>query len=145
MNDSRTHTYQVATLVDITETGITKYSIENDRERNQQRNLETIVQIFGLRTQLMRVDQTQIIVDIVAKYNFGTSYTGKHRIWFLEFDAEYQDVYRHLDNHTKILEDDIEQVPFITNLDESADFPVPVFVSDGEYKNIAFNLMSSNG
>jgi len=144
MNESHTNTYHVCTLVDITETGITKYSIEHDRERNQQRNLETIVQIFGLRTQLMRIDQTQIIVDDVKKYDLGAIYKGKHRIWFLEFDVEYQDVYRYLDNHTKILEDDIEQVPFITNLDESAYFPVPVFFSNGEYKNIAFNVVGRN-
>ena len=39
------------TLVDITPTGVTRSHPDNTKDRNKQRNWETVLQILGLKTQ----------------------------------------------------------------------------------------------
>jgi len=142
MNDSRLYKYQGHTLVDITNTGVTKYSVDKEHQRNQQRNWETVVQILGLRTQLMRMEITDILNVNLNKYKFGKNHTGKHKIWVFEFDVEYQDIYRIGNDDFKILVDDFTQIPIITKLDETTTGSLPIFYSsDGADKNIYFNFL----
>lgn len=141
MNDSRLYKYQGHTLVDITNTGVTKYSVDKEHQRNQQRNWETVVQILGLRTQLMRMELTDILNVNLNKYNFGRMYAGKHKIWVFEFDVEYQDIYRIGTDDFKILIDDFTQIPIITKLDETITPTLPIFYSNSDNKNIYFNFL----
>jgi len=123
------HTYRGYTLIDITNTGITKFSKEVEKARNQQRNWETVLQILNMRTQIFRVEQTVLDNQNLADYNFGTAYTGQQRVWSFEFDVEFEGV---------VLASDFDQVPVTVSLDETATPPIALFYSLGDNKNIYF-------
>jgi hypothetical protein len=131
-DEQRTHTYKGYTLIDITNTGITKFSIEAEQARNQQRNWETVVQILGMRTQLFRVEQTGVRSQDVSTYKFGNAYKGKHQIWSFEFDVEFQNA---------VPSADFDQVPVITGLTDTANPTTPLFYTTGINKNIYFDLV----
>ena len=125
-------TYRGYTLVDITNTGVTKFTPEAQRERDQQRNWETVAQILGMRTQLFRIAQTDVKTQNVKTYKFGDSYVGKHKIWSFEFDVEFE-------NAVPIT--DFDQVPVVVGLNETANLITPLFYTDGINKNIYFDLI----
>lgn len=142
MNNSRIYTYRVYTLVDVTHTGITRHSTALETQRNQQRNWESVIQILGLRTQLMRINQLDLLNTDISQYKFGESYTGTQNIWRIDFDVEYKDVYKIDNNPFKILIDDFNQVPVIINLNETAIFNLPLFYTDGPHRNIYFEILN---
>lgn len=133
IENPRIVTYCGYTLVDITNTGVTKYSPSDHKQRNQQRNWETVMQILGMRTQLFRIDQTAISNANVNQFEFGTDYTGNHQIWTFEFDVEFIGA---------VPLQDFEQVPVIVGLDETATFPANLFYTSLENKNIYFKNLA---
>lgn len=122
------------TLIDITSTGVTK---GDSKERNQQRNWETVLQVLGLKTQPIILLGPEIIPDIQLDSKrsiwFGDFYQGNHTVWGFKFASETADVYT-LDS----LCTDFEQVPVVLGLDETARFMLPIFHSYGTLKNIYF-------
>ena len=118
------------TLIDITNTGIRR---GDGKERDQQRNWETVLQVLGLKTQPI-IAEEHIIIDEVEMVDdlFGEFYEGKHTVWAFKFYSE-QNIYS-LDQ----LKEDFEQVPVILGLDETAKFMLPIFHSYGTLKNIHF-------
>lgn len=137
MSDTRIQTYKGYTLIDITNTHVTRYSVSHEHTRNQQRNYETLIQILGLRTQLLRIYQTNLFADL-CDYKFGSSYIGKHNIWVFEFDVEYQDIYTVDHIPFKILLDDFCKVPIIAGLAETVTLNMPLFYTSNNYKNLYF-------
>jgi|TARA_B110000211_G_scaffold83843_1_gene98153 hypothetical protein len=134
--------YSGYTLIDITETKITRFTPKKEFERNQQRNWETLLQVIGLRTQV--IDPTQSMVeDDVSEYKFGSSYSGRHTIWHFEFGVELKDQFLTVTtkNHNEIenpigtLLLDLNNVPIIPSLKATAEFTIPVFTMDGVNKN----------
>lgn len=120
------------TLIDITNTGI-KYG--NSKERDQQRNWETVLQVLGLKTQPMIKDLPVMLGNInVSKVNylFGEFYEGQQSLWAFNFYCEHN-IYT-----LEQLQEDFEQVPVILGLDETARFMLPIFHSYGTLKNIHF-------
>jgi hypothetical protein len=53
MIEQRMYNHQIFTLIDITKTNVLQHSVEKTKERNQQRNFETVCQLLGLRTQII--------------------------------------------------------------------------------------------
>jgi len=138
MNNQRIYKHQGYTLVDITKTDITQYTPEMAKMRNKHRNWETVVQVLGLRTQILNIKQFSTVKADVELFEFGSDYTGKHRIWSFEFDVEFEDLYGQ--SHV-ILVNDFSQTPIIVDLDETAKFPAPLFYTAGENKNIYFKTL----
>lgn len=138
MIDNRIHRHRGYSLIDITKTNVTKYTPELERMRNKQRNWETVIQVLGLRSQIMNIviGKTQT-VDL-ANYNFGQQYVGKHRVWSFEFEVEFDNLYLKDKDPYGVLKNDFSNTPVITNLDETARPPMPIFYTDGEGKNIYF-------
>ena len=132
IDEQRKHTYRGYTLVDITDTGITKFSAEHEKARNQQRNWETVLQILNMRTQIFRVEQNVLDHQDLRTYQFGSLYTGKQRVWAFEFDVEFVGV---------VPPSDFEQVPVIVGLEETAKLPISLFYTTGINKNIYFTLV----
>ena len=97
--------YTGFTLVDVTATGVTRYRAEQELERNQQRNWETITQILSLRTQLFGL--TEPIMDT----------TGTR--WMFEFETDRDGVFGSNADPTEILRVDAEGVPMLVNLNNS--------------------------
>jgi len=132
--------FTIITLVDITRTGVTRNHPGNDSLRDQQRNWETVLQVLGIRAQPTVVDGpiTDTVDEFVVNHLFGDIYSGEQRIWAVGFSIEHRDVYRQGDDQLALLEEDFNQVPVITGLDETARFILPIFYSHGAIKNIAF-------
>ena len=125
------------TLVDITATGVIRGQDPDNAERNQQRNWETLLQCIGLRTQPQNIQEpiTSTLEDIGAA-EFGDFYTGTQKIWTWSWTVEREGVYDLADVPLAGLLQDIEQVPIITGLEETARFMLPIFYPYGTIKNI---------
>jgi hypothetical protein len=119
------------TLVDLTETGVTKGTGEL---RDQQRNWETVLQLLGLKTQPLIIRAPVCFKnEDLEFFQFGEFYQGTHSVWAFQFRGERDDFYT-IDQ----LEEDFEQVPIVLGLEETAKFMLPIFHSYGTLKNIYF-------
>ena len=127
------------TLVDITNTGVTRDRGTQEHERNQQRNWETVIQCISLRAQPMNMVQQIQEMDL-EHLEFGEMYTGMQKVWSFAFTTEYEDVYTKLDDPVGFLDDSVDTVPVITGLDETARFLLPIFYTSGAIKNIYFKI-----
>lgn len=136
--------FTIVTLVDITKTGVTRNHPGNEHQRNQHRNWETVLQVLGIRAQPTVTEGpiTDTVEEFVVKNLFGEMYSGEQRIWAASFSIEHRDVYKKDNNQLALLEEDFNQVPVITGLDETACFILPIFYSHGAIKNIAFQPSS---
>lgn len=131
------YTYYGFTLVDITSS-----TVHTEKQRNQQRNWETISQLLSLRTQLIKFEQMGSIIADVSNYHFGINYTGHQKIWLFKFVVEYEDVYSTTNDRYGALKEDFAITPIILGLDETAKCPLPLFYPSGQYKNIYFKSLS---
>ena len=138
MTDTRIHRHRGYTLVDVTKTDVTKYAPELERMRNKQRNWETVVQVLGLRSQIMAIRQLKTETVDLSRYQFGDSYIGKHRVWTFEFEVEFENLYLQDNDPYSTLKNDFAHTPVILGLDETAQPPVSIFYTDGASKNIYF-------
>lgn len=122
--------YLVLTLADITKTNVTR---GEGLERDQQRNWETVLQVLGLRCQPIVIkDPTDYMKELPEGIFFGEVYKGEHRIWSFTVTSEnYEYTIREL-------EDEFNEVPIVTGLNETARFMLPIFFTTGPLKNIVF-------
>ena len=127
------------TLVDITNTNVVTY---DSVSRNQQRNWETVIQVLGLRTQLMLLRPPTVIEVELSTLNFGKAYTGKHLVWEFKFGIEFDAIFAGNNRPYGTLEEDFVNVPIITKLTETVTIPVPTFSVTGDYTNIFFEAIS---
>lgn len=131
------HAFVLITLIDITKTNtIRGYS----KQRDQQRNWETVLQVLSLKTQPnvlegpMKIDYINSVPNDGFKLYFGDFYhdmPAPHSFWAVKFSSEHTEVYD-IEN----LYQDFDQVPIILGLDETARFMLPIFHSYGSLKNI---------
>lgn len=100
-----------------------------NRSRNQQRNYETLLQIFGLRTQPQEITQ--------PVYQDGS--------WKFMFESENEGVFGVHNNPDPLagLLIDCEGVPMIQNLTEKSSL-VPVLTTQGEQQNIWFDTINTS-
>ena len=138
MTEQRIYRHRGYTLIDITKTDITKFTPERERMRNKQRNWETVVQILGLRTQILSIKQLTTQSKDLSQYMFGSNYKGKQRVWMFEFDIEFENLYLLDQDPYGALKKDFAQTPIVLGLDETAAPPVALFYTDGPWNNIYF-------
>lgn len=143
MEDPRIYHYTGYTLVDITNTNVTSFTFEQEKQRNQQRNWETIQQILGLRTQVLSLTQTQLGSQSMKKFEFGDNYRGQQSVWQFDFEIEFADLYKQGDDQFRILKDDFAQAPVVMGLDESVKPSVNILYTDGPDKNIYFKIIDN--
>ena len=129
-------------LVDITETGVTRSTPGHELERNQQRNWETVLQCIGLRAQPLNIHQLPGPIEHapMKEYEFGEMYTGEHRVWSFRFSVEHSEVFAKGDDPLGLLDESFNSVPVTTYLTETAKFLLPVFYTAGAIKNIYFKI-----
>jgi hypothetical protein len=128
------------TLVDITRTGVTRTRPDYDLERDQQRNWETVLQCIGLRAQPFDVQGPFSQVVNLNGSDFGEMYTGDHRVWFWSFSVEHTGVWNKEGDQVHYLNHDVDEVPIIMGLTETARFILPIFYTSGAIKNVFFRL-----
>jgi hypothetical protein len=139
--NSRIYFYQGQTLIDITNTGVTKYSPDVEKQRNQQRNWETVVQLLGLRSQIISLEQFAPNVVDIGSYNFGSKYSKRHKVWQFRFGVEFKDLYQLDNDPVGILVTDFMQIPVVMGLDETIELDQGLFYTSGENKNIHFKTL----
>lgn len=144
MTDTRIHRHRGYTLIDVTKTDVTKYTPELERMRNKQRNWETVLQVLGLRSQIMNAKQMKTETVDLATHGFGKNYDGKQRVWTFEFEVEFDNLYLQDRDPYGVLKNDFSHTPVILGLDETAQPPMPLFYTDGESKNIYFMSVVDN-
>ena len=144
MIEQRIYRHRGYTLIDITKTDVTKFTPELERMRNKQRNWETVVQILGLRTQIMSIKQLKTETKDLSQHVFGSDYQDKQRVWTFEFEVEFKDLYLNDQDPYGILKNDFAHTPIILGLDETAQPPMPLFYTDGPSKNIYFISVPNN-
>ena len=132
----------VYTLVDITATGVLSNNEDVRMQRNQQRNWETIHQIINLRTHahIRAVPASPKMVSM-EHHQFGSYYRDSHKCWKFIFEISDIDVFRFESNSLERLHYDVNNVPIIKNLDETAALPDPVFYTEGILKNTYFKIL----
>ncbi len=127
------------TLVDITATGVIRHVAEQELERNQQRNWETVLQVIGLRAQPQLIEGPVVReLEVDESSGFGEMYYGTQCVWIFCFGVEYEDVFLHENDPVGGLDKDFAQVPIICGLEETARFILPIFYPFGAIKNIYF-------
>jgi len=144
MIEQRIYRHRGYTLIDITKTDVTKFTPELERMRNKQRNWETVVQILGLRTQIMSINQLKTETKDLSQHQFGSDYQDKQRVWTFEFEVEFENLYLQDHDHYGTLKNDFAHTPVILGLDETAPPPMPLFYTDGSSKNIYFISVTTN-
>ena len=125
------------TLVDITCTGVTHNRGNNERQRDQQRNWETVLQCLGLRTQPVDIQGPKSVVWDVDYGTFGELYHGRQRVWCFTFTSDREGVWG---DELELLLKDFNEVPIIQGLDETARFILPIFYTSGGINNIFFRF-----
>lgn len=125
---------KVRTQFDITATGITGHYknsqklsvVEWNKNRNQQRNLETLIQLIALRTQIMST----------------TTPIENKKIWEFEFESE-SNVWDDGTDPVGVLKADSDGVPMLLGLDNDTGI-ASVLITTGPDQNIWFELMPIN-
>jgi hypothetical protein len=125
------------TLVDITKTGEVSGQVDS-KARNQQRNWETLVQVLGLRAQLVSLSDPESVDADVCRMQFGPDFSGNQRVWVFRFGVEQEGVFDSPGHKYGSLEGDLITVPIILGLDETADIRLPTFTVSGLQRNIYF-------
>lgn len=131
--------YTGVTLVDITATGVIRSTPENELQRNQQRNWETVLQCIGIKAQPQLIEgpyRKTVLIDETTI--FPEIYFGQQEVWFFSFGVEYEDVFKFNDDPVGVLDEAFSQVPIICGLEETARFILPIFYPYGSIKNICF-------
>ena len=127
----------VYTLFDITETGgvrsfkmdnlpfTTKNGITILREfewrfaRQQQSNLEVLLQVMSLRTQIHDIETHGFKKEPLIKHKFSKNFKGKHNVWSLTFAVEQMGALESDGNPIGALCNDCNHVPMLVNLNET--------------------------
>lgn len=129
--------FKVHTLIDITETRARRG--EESFLLKQQQNYLTFLQTLGLRVNLSEVNTPSMEEVSLERYNFGSSFTGTHRVWTFKFNVEYAEALT-----VDMLINDFDLVPVIVDLNETAEFNQSAFrTTDSCERNILFSVVDA--
>lgn len=137
---------RILTLVDITDTGITRVRDNNTKEYHQQQNLNVLLQTVSLRTQPLEptvkvYEELARVSDLENMFGFGNMFTeDRARIWGLHFYVENEDIWRDGDDPLGLLRRDVHGVAITGDLDNTVEFPVNIFDTQIN-PNISFDIM----
>lgn len=136
--------YEVYTLVDITDTGVTDIRNKEAKEYNQAQNLNVLLQLIGLRIQPINYKVTELSNCGIKKYGLGSKYTGNHSLWKLEFEVDREDVWKKDEDAFYYLKSDCDKVAITTLLNETAKLDNSIFdCFSKDFKNITFNKIEN--
>ena len=81
--------FEVKTLIDITQTGQTKFKSHDKLLINQQANWNTFLQVLSMRINPLFVDKPQA-ETIDTSEEFGSDYKegSEHKVWTFKFTSE---------------------------------------------------------
>jgi hypothetical protein len=122
--------YKIITLVDITRTNPSRTET-NKLKLGQQANFNSLCQAIGLRANF--VYQTDPKEESGA---LPPSIGGKARHWTWQFETERSDIFLKDEDPVALLKEDLNGVPVIDGLNNTADIDPAVFQTQGNKINI---------
>lgn len=127
--------YKIITLVDITRTSPQRS--ETDKLKiSQQANFNTLIQAIGLRANVTWGNDpkkhTGALPHIIG---------GKATHWIWEFEVEQEDVFLEGTDPVALLVKDMQGVPIIAELEDSADLTPAVFQTTGSNPNTWLSII----
>jgi len=128
--------------VDITDTGA-PHSPYESIEYNQYQNLNVLVQTISLRAQPLDIQVICLLDQDTAKYDFGSSITGIHKIWSMDFYSERETAWIEHDDPLGGLLNDIDGQAFNGNLLNTMVFDCHMFKSHDINKNVTFKKLNN--
>ena len=140
MTISMSMNFEIATLIDITQTNQTKFRSDDRQAINQQANWNTFLQVVGLRANPYFDASPKCVEDVdITNGEFGSEYTGKQRLWYFTFTIEQIGALS-----VEALKDDFDLVPVIAGLTESITINNNAFrTKDDATRNIIFKLVDN--
>jgi hypothetical protein len=132
-------TYKIITLVDITRTQPSRTET-NKLKLAQQANFNTLCQTIGLRANFNYIDSPK-----QERGSLPHDIGGKATYWIWQFETEYPDVFLSNKDPVGLLKEDLNGVPVINGLNNSADIDPAVFQTHGDRQNIWVYELSQIG
>jgi hypothetical protein len=127
---------EIQTLIDITDTKVSRPNQGSKLEHDQYRNFITLKQCVEIRSNIS-YDLSPIVEEKEIKdLKFGSKYKGKHVVWTWRFFPDRTGVYSERGDEVGALIEDVNQVPVIKKLQETINIDKAIFdVKDPVYKN----------
>jgi len=120
-------TIEIKTLIDITDTKISRSTQGSQLEHDQYKNFTTLKQCVELRS-IISYDHIPSVETIDIKdLEFGSKYKGKHNVWTWKFYPDRAGVYSDENNEIGSLIEDIDGVPIIKKLTETINIDKAIF------------------
>ncbi len=121
----------IRTLVDITETKQYRKEAGKEFEYQQQQNLAMLIQTISMRANPLNT--TRPVSEETSRYPFGFKHQGTQRVWTFKFYIEYEGAYTDpTGNETALLVKDLNFIPVISGLTETAKFSPSIFNTESD-------------
>jgi len=138
-------TIEIQTLVDITDTKVTRPNQGTPLEHDQYRNFTTLRQCVELRSNILYDVLPTVDTRDVKDLGFGSNYKGKHRVWTFRFSPDRSGAYTLNNDAAGSLIDDVNGVPVIQKLTETINMDMAVFeLKDVATKNTIVRAIQDN-
>jgi hypothetical protein len=141
------------TLFDVTKTNVisrrhrheNRVGPELTKQRSQQSNFETLLQIISMRTQPEDITDPEKLMLSTKKSEWGTDYINKTKIpvWQFTFTVSQDYVFHDGESQIGNLIKDSHGIPMITGLDEYQKVKNTIDITD-QYRNIYFEVISDD-
>jgi len=126
-------TIEIQTLIDITNTNVTRPNQGTQLELNQYRNFTTLRQCAEIRSVILYDGNPSVELVDIKGMGFGNRYKGKQAVWTFWFSPDRPAVYG---DDLEFLIADMDQIPVIINLTETINIDKAIFdLKDSTYKN----------
>jgi len=134
---------EIQTLVDITNTRVTRITQGSQLELNQNKNFITLTQCIELRSVVYYDQSPSVNVVDIKGLGFGSSYKGKQTVWTFNFSPDRHGVYVDNEgNDVGFLIEDLHEVPVIKNLTETINISKSIFdLKDSKTKNTIIKVL----
>ena len=129
-------TIEIKTLIDITNTKVSRPNQGTVEEYDQYRNFTTLMQCIGLRC-IIHYDDSPTVEEVDVKgMGFGSAYKGKQKVWTFKFRPDRALAYEDNENPIGLLVHDMHEVPIINSLTETINIDKAVFFTyESQFKN----------
>ena len=135
--------FEIKTLIDITQTGQTKFKSQDRLLINQQANWNTFLQVLSMRINPIFENPPQVQTISENPEEFGNSYVteekNKHKVCLFKFTSERDGAVSEA-----TMQEDFDLIPVINGLSETILNSSDVFrTRDVQARNIVFKLVDN--
>ena len=129
-------TFEIKTLVDVTNTKVARPNQGTELEHNQYRNFVTLNQCIEIRSIISYDFFPKMQTIDIKELGFGSKYKGKHSVWTFRFNTDRPDVYTNETGDLGCLYEDLQGVPIVKNLTETINIEKAILdLIDSSYRN----------